>query len=78
VLFEGEDEADLEGAAGGDAGGERDELCGEMLGFDGAGAAVANDLKLRVRGSEEHRGAGEEQKGRDLAYVIHSISIVGP
>ena len=48
VLFEGEDEADLEGAAGGDAGGERDEFGGEMLGFDRAGAAVADDLKLGV------------------------------
>ena len=44
VLFEGEDEADLEGSAGGDAGGEGDEFSGEMLGLDGAGAAVADDL----------------------------------
>ena len=47
VLFEGEDEADLEGAAGSDGGGEGDELGGEVLGLDGAGAAVADDLKLR-------------------------------
>ena len=62
VLFQGEDEADLEGAAGGDAGGERDEFGGEMLGLDGAGAAVADDLKLGVRGRDERgrrrRGAG--------------------
>ncbi|WP_433983454.1 hypothetical protein RBB78_19695 [Tunturiibacter empetritectus] len=77
VLFEGEDEADLKGAAGGDTRGERDEFGGEMLGFDGAGAAVADDLKLGVRGCEKQGGAGEEQEGGEFAYVIHSVPIVG-
>ncbi len=56
VLFEGEDEADLEGSAGGDAGGERDELGGEVLGLDGAGAAVADDRKLGVARECERGG----------------------
>ena len=67
VLFEGEDEAGLEGAAGRDAGGERDEFGGEVLGLDGAGAAVSDDLKLCVcvtaeRG--EHRRASNSELGR--------------
>ncbi len=46
VLFDGEDEAGLEGAADGDLRDglrrERGELDGEVLGLDGAGAAVAD------------------------------------
>ena len=70
VLFEGEDEAGLEGAAGGDAGGEGDELGGEVLGLDGAGAAVADDLKLGVGGAEERRGR-RRGAARDWADDIH-------
>jgi hypothetical protein len=58
VLFEGEDETDLESATWGDAGGEGDEFSSEMLGLDGAGAAVADDLKLRLRGGVKEEGAG--------------------
>jgi hypothetical protein len=61
-LFESEDQADLVGSAGGDAGGERDEFCGEMLGFDGPGTAVADDLELGVCGCLEEEGAGEDHK----------------
>ena len=67
MLFEGEDEAYLEGATGGDAGGERYEFGGEMLGFDGAGAAVTDNLKLGERGLERQRGAGEDQEGGEFA-----------
>ena len=49
VLFEGEDETELEGSAGSDGGGDGDELGGEVLGLDGAGAAVADGRQLRVR-----------------------------
>jgi hypothetical protein len=62
VLFEREDEADLESAAGGNAGGERGKFSREVLGFDRAGAAVANDLKLGVCGRMEEKGAGDEQQ----------------
>ncbi len=76
VLFEREDEADLEGAAGGDGGRERDEFGGEMLGFDRAGAAVADDLKLGVCGGMKKEGTGEEQQ-RTKAANGHQMSIVG-
>jgi hypothetical protein len=49
MLFEGKDEADLKGATWRDVGRERDEFSSEMLGLNGAGAAVADNLKLRVR-----------------------------
>jgi hypothetical protein len=58
VLFQGEDETDLKGPARGDTGGERDEFSSEMLGLDGTGAAVADDLKLRVRGDVKEVSAG--------------------
>src|ERR1700732_649757 len=48
-----------------------------MLGLDGAGAAVADDLKLRVRLRLKEEGAGEEQRYGELADDIHSASIVG-
>ena len=66
VLLEGEDEADLQGSAGGDGGGEGDELRGEVLGLDGAGAAVAYDLNLRVARSEwpEMAQRSEQQSAR--------------
>ena len=76
VLFEREDEADLKGAAGSDVRGEGDELGGEVLGFDRAGAAVSYDLELRVGGRMKDEGAGEEQRG-DVGGRYSFLSIVG-
>ncbi len=75
VLFEGEDQAYLKGSARGDAWRERDEFSGEVLGLDGAGAAVADDLKLSVRGDVKEEGAGEEQEFGDSAVNIHLFQL---
>jgi len=62
VLLDGEDEADDLGAAGSDLRRERGEFGGEVLGFDGAGAAVADFLNLGAeRGAEER----EQQEKRE-------------
>jgi hypothetical protein len=74
VLFEGDDESSLNGAPGCDAGGERDELGCKMLGLDWAWTAVANDLKLRVRGRMVEEDTGEEQK-QAIATNIHQFQL---
>jgi hypothetical protein len=74
VLFERDDEAGLEGAAGGDGGSERDEFGGEMLGFDRAGTAVADDLKLGVGWRMKEEGAGNEQQ-RAKAANVHQYQL---
>ena len=62
VLFEREDETNLKGAARSDAGRERYEFGGKVLGFDRAGAAVADGLQLRVRRGEDEEGTDKEKK----------------
>jgi hypothetical protein len=47
-----------------------------MLGFDRAGAAVANGLKLGVCEWIKEEGAGDE-KQRAKAANVHQLSIVG-
>jgi hypothetical protein len=74
MLFEREDEADLESAAGGDAGGEGDQFGGEMLGFDRAGSAVANDRKLGLCGRMKEEGTGNEQQ-RAKAANVHQYQL---
>jgi hypothetical protein len=61
VFFEREDKASLEGTAGSDAGSERDEFRGEMLGLDRTGASVADDRKLGGCGWIKEEGAGKEK-----------------
>ena len=74
VLLEREDEADLKGSAGGDVWREGDEFGGEVLGFDGAGAAVSYDLELGAGRRMKDQGAGEEQRG-DGPDDIHSCQL---
>src|SRR5205823_14378135 len=76
VLFQREDEADLESAARSDAGGERREFRCEMLRFNRAGAAVADDLKLGVCGRMKEEGAGDEQQ-RAKAANDHQCQLYG-
>ena len=73
VLLESEDEADLKGSAWGDGGGEGDEFRGEVLGLDGAGAAVAYDLNLCIGRSERQSGAEEEQQSEEVATNVHEL-----
>ena len=77
VLLDGEDEADGLGAAGGDLRGERGELCGEVLGFDGAGAAVADlgDLGAkRAQDAEQREQQKKAEEGDSAASVCVRIS----
>ena len=48
VLLEREDKTDLQGSTWCDGGSERDKLGGKVLGLDRAGAAVADNLDLRI------------------------------
>ncbi len=79
VLFEGEDEAELEGSAGRDGGGGGDELGGEVRGLDGAGAAVADRGQLGVpklggetRGEED---AGKQDPENAEAPKVHQVQL---
>jgi hypothetical protein len=63
LLFHGEDEASLQGSAGGDGGAEARQLGGEVLGLHGAGAAVADDLQLGARGGDEGAESHNERTG---------------
>jgi hypothetical protein len=45
-----------------------------MLGFDGAGAAVADDLKLCVRGRMKEEGTGDKQQ-RAKAANVHQCQL---
>ncbi len=65
VLLDGEDEADGLSAAGSDLRGERGELGGKVLGFDGTGAAVADFCDLRVK--RRARLDAEQRKQQEKA-----------
>jgi hypothetical protein len=73
VFFERDDETGLESAAGSDVRGEGDEFRGKVLGLDGAGAAVAYDLNLRIGRSKGQTGAEEEQQSEEMATNIHEF-----
>jgi hypothetical protein len=52
-----------------------------MLGFDRAGAAVANDLKLGICGRMKEEGAGDEQQRAKAAnghqYQLYGFGVAG-
>jgi hypothetical protein len=62
VLLKREDKTNLKGSTWCDGRSERDKLCGEVLGLDRTGAAVADNLDLRVCSSAGCKESAEKEQ----------------
>jgi len=79
VLFDGDDEACLNGATGGDLVGERGEFYGEVRSFERAGATVAyfDDLGVGGEAGEQREGGGCGEEGCAEGTCKAHLTIVG-